>query len=186
MNAKAGLPSIQEVAVLRRAVIRLARRLRIERPSQGLSSTKLSLLGHLHRTGPLTPGGLADLERSRPQALTRVLAELESDRLVSRRPDPVDRRQAIIEITSPGLERLAQDMHRRDAWLASAMAAALTPTERELLRLSAGLLDRLGDVTSARNPRPQPHPARRLRRVRARSRTARRTGATRRARTRRG
>jgi hypothetical protein len=41
---------------------------------------------------------------------------------------------------------LTRDMQQRDAWLAGAMAAELSVTERELLRLAAQLLERLADV----------------------------------------
>jgi DNA-binding MarR family transcriptional regulator len=93
----------------------------------------------------LTAGELAALEQSQPQSLTRTLAELEQQGLISRVPDPEDRRRSIIGITRDGTQVLVADMRHRDGWLASAMAAKLTPTERELLRLAADLLQRLGE-----------------------------------------
>jgi DNA-binding MarR family transcriptional regulator len=93
----------------------------------------------------MTAGDLALLERSQPQTLTRVLAELEGQKLISRTQDPADRRRAIIGITLEGSQVLMDDMRHRDAWLAEAMARALSPTERQLLGLTAELLDRLVD-----------------------------------------
>jgi DNA-binding MarR family transcriptional regulator len=93
----------------------------------------------------MAAGDLALLEQSHPQTLTRLLAELEGQTLISRTQDPADRRRAIIAITSEGSRVLMDDMHHRDTWLAEAMARALTPTEQQLLGLAADLLDRLLD-----------------------------------------
>jgi DNA-binding MarR family transcriptional regulator len=134
-----------EAAVVRRGVMRLGRRLRAERPSESVSLTKLSILGHLQSRGAATPTELAALERTRLQSLTRVLAELEDEGLVNREMDQADRRRSVVSITPAGQEALVRDMRQRDAWLSSAMAVALTPTERELLRLAAVLMDRLAD-----------------------------------------
>jgi DNA-binding MarR family transcriptional regulator len=145
MNQNAMGTSESDAAVVRRAVGRLARRLRLERPEHGLSSTKLSLLSHLQQLGPMSPGELAARERSRPQTLTRVLAELVEEGSISRQPDPNDRRQAVLAITAVGYEALARDMGQRDAWLAGAMARTLTPTERGVLYLAAALMESLTD-----------------------------------------
>jgi DNA-binding MarR family transcriptional regulator len=93
----------------------------------------------------MAAGDVAALEQSQPQTLTRLLAELEGQGLISRTQDPADRRRAIIAITREGSRVLSNDMRQRDAWLAEAMARALTPTERQLLGLAADLLDRLVD-----------------------------------------
>src|SRR4051812_31926420 len=138
-------PPTATAAQLRRAVMRFARRLRAARPLGTVSLGKLSILGYLQARGALTAGDLALLEQSQPQTLTRVLAELEGQGLISRTQDPADRRRAIIAITGEGSRVLADDMRHRDTWLAEAMARALTPTERQLLRLAVDLLDRLVD-----------------------------------------
>jgi DNA-binding MarR family transcriptional regulator len=130
---------------LRGAMARLNRRLRAERIGHGLSLNRLSLLGLLGRNGPMTATALAAAERLQPQSLTRMLARLESDELIVRRPDETDRRQVLIDVTQLGVGVLAEDTRRREAWLAGAMAERLTSTERELLRLAAGLMERLAD-----------------------------------------
>jgi DNA-binding MarR family transcriptional regulator len=131
---------------VRRGVISLARRLRLERHEAGLTALELSVLGHLHRRGPLTPGELATAERVQPQSLTRTLAALEEAGLASRQPDPADRRRSLLAVTQNGQAALRAEMEQRDDWLASAMAAELTTTEMELLRLAGSLLDRLADA----------------------------------------
>jgi DNA-binding MarR family transcriptional regulator len=128
---------------IRRGVISLARRLRLERDEARLTALELSVLGHLHRRGPLTPGELATAERVQPQSLTRTLAALEAAGLASRQPDPADGRRSLLAIAEPGLTALRTEMTQRDAWLAAAMAAELTTTEIGLLRLAGGLLERL-------------------------------------------
>ena len=130
---------------MRRSVLSLARRLRLTRDSASLTALELSVLGQLHRRGSLTPGDLAAAERLQPQTLTRALAGLESAGLLSRRPDPGDGRRSLLAITDAGQAALRIEMRQRDDWLAAAMAAELTSTEIELLRLAGGLLERLAD-----------------------------------------
>lgn len=130
---------------LRRATVRLARRLRAEQPPGGLPAGRLGVLGHLHRAGPSTPGELAAAQHVQPQSLTRTLAGLEADGLVTRARDAADARQYRITLTEAGRTAVAADMEQRDRWLAQCMEYELTHTERELLRLAAPLLDRLAE-----------------------------------------
>jgi DNA-binding MarR family transcriptional regulator len=138
--------SFEAASVVRRAVGALGRRLRSERPPNSLSATKLVLLGQLYRRGPATGADLAERERIQPQSLTRVLAELVREGLISRRPDPQDGRKQLLDITPRGRAALTGDMQARDAWLAKAMEAELSDAEREVLRLAAKLMERLADV----------------------------------------
>lgn len=131
---------------VRRGVISLARRLRLERAAASLTGLELSVLGQLSRRGALTPGDLAAAERVQPQSLTRTLAELEERNFVSRRPDPDDGRRSLLVITDSGVTALRGEMAERDAWLAAAMTASLTSTEIGLLHLVGPLLDRLADT----------------------------------------
>jgi DNA-binding MarR family transcriptional regulator len=126
--------------------MQLARRLRAERPRPGISLQKLSVLAHLNRSGPLSPGELAAADRIQPQSLTRALAGLERDGLISRTAEPRDHRRARLELTVDGLAVLQADIHQRDRWLAHSIAAQLTPTERELVRLASELMQRLADA----------------------------------------
>lgn len=135
----------EHVAQVRRGASRLARRLRLERPADSISATKIAVLAHLRRWGPATPGELAVSERLQPQSLTRVIADLEADELLTRRRDERDRRQYVLEITAAGRLALAVDMESRDAWLAEAMEG-LTETERQVLYLAGVLMDRLSGL----------------------------------------
>jgi DNA-binding MarR family transcriptional regulator len=143
MTAEATLP--ERAAEIRQAVTRLARRMRAGRSPEALSSNKVSVLSHLLRRGPATPGELAAAERQQPQSLTRVFAELELAGLVSRSRDDRDRRQSLLAITDHGRDALARDMAERDAWLAVALAG-LTETELDVLRLAASLMERIDEA----------------------------------------
>ncbi|HEY0500811.1 MAG TPA: MarR family transcriptional regulator [Kutzneria sp.] len=139
------MPRDENVRRIRSAVVRLSRRLRAERPADALAPTKIAVLAQLWREGEMSAGDLADLERIQPQSLTRTLAALTADGLIARRPDPLDRRQAVIGITEQGLAALSQDMQARELWLAKAMDIHLSPDERQLLAAAAELMDRLAD-----------------------------------------
>ncbi|MFC0540815.1 MarR family winged helix-turn-helix transcriptional regulator [Kutzneria chonburiensis] len=139
------MPRDENVRRIRSAVVRLSRRLRAERPADALAPTKISVLAQLWRNGEMCAGDLADLERIQPQSLTRTLASLAADGLIARRPDPLDRRQAVIGITEQGLAALSEDMQARELWLAKAMDIRLSPAERQLLADAAELMDRLAD-----------------------------------------
>jgi DNA-binding MarR family transcriptional regulator len=138
-------PDLDDASALRGAILRLSRRLQAERSSRSLSIAKISVLAHLLRKGSQTAGELADADRLQPQSMTRVLAELTADGLISRVPNPVDRRQHHLALTAAGRRALAEDMRQRDEWLAGAMARQLTPAERELLARAAELIERLAD-----------------------------------------
>ena len=130
-------------SAVRRSVVRLVRRLRLERADEALSLFKLSILGILYRKGPVTATDLATRESIRPQSLTRLLASLEKRGFVSRQPDKRDRRRLLITLTAEGKKALAADVRRKEAWLSKKMKQALSPDECGLLLRASRLLDRL-------------------------------------------
>ncbi len=136
---------------VRRSLAEFARRMRALRDNHGVSASKLSALGRLHRAGrPLSVTELARCEGLQPQSLTRIIADLEADGLVVRRQNKNDRRQFDIAISKAGDELLTRDARRQNEWLVSAMVEKLTPAERAILALAAELLDRLADEDAAR------------------------------------
>ena len=137
---------LRTASAVRQGTTRLARRLRMERPEPRETLLELSVLAHLNRRGPMTPGALAAIERVQPQSLTRTLASLQRQRLVVRQPDGQDRRRSVLALTDTGRQALGRDMRQRDGWLAAAMARQLTGAERELLRIAGELMDRLADA----------------------------------------
>jgi len=136
----------EQARSLRAALARLNRRLRAEDEDDGVGSTGLSLLGRLLRDGPASATTLATQERLQPQSLTRTLQALEKRALIGRAADASDRRRSTITITAAGVNALRRSVLSRESWLARAMLATLTPTERDLLVIATTLLDRLADA----------------------------------------
>ncbi len=125
---------------LRIVLGQLIRRLRAEHTfplSQGV------VLARLDREGPRTTSALASAERMRQQSMAHTVAELLAAGLVARRPDPLDKRQILIELTDDGRRMLHDDRRRRDGWLANAMAVELTDEEQQTLIHAVPLLRRL-------------------------------------------
>jgi DNA-binding MarR family transcriptional regulator len=131
-------------SVLRIGVMRLARRMRSERTSEGLTVSQLSVLGIIDREGPSSPTHLAAAERVQPPSMTRVVAAIEELDLVRRQPHPSDRRQCVLALTDRGRDLLAEDRNKRQAWLACRLNDLL-PAEREALRLAVPIIERLAD-----------------------------------------
>ena len=127
---------------LRVAVMRLARRLRTERPDTGLSLTQIATLGTIDRHGSLTPREIAEHERVQPPSMTRILAGLEALGLILRTPHSHDGRQHLVSLTKAAKDLLREDKRRREAWLAQRLAE-LTVEERELLAAAAPIIDRI-------------------------------------------
>lgn len=127
---------------LRLSVVRLNRRLRSQRTDETVSLTQISALATLHRCGPMTPSELAASERVRPPSMTRVIAALEEEGLVSRRDHPTDGRQSIIELSPKGAELLAEEASAKERWLDKRLAE-LTEEERAVLVRAAEIIDRM-------------------------------------------
>ena len=127
---------------LRIVIGQLIRRLRQE---HAFPLSHGSVLGRLDRQGPQSVSDLAQVERVRPQSMAQTVGDLEADGLVSRRPDPDDRRRALVELTELGRDALIADRRRRDGWLARAIAEDLDDEERELLTRAIEVLGRLSE-----------------------------------------
>ena len=141
------MPAATDIAManaLRLSVMRLARRLRAQRPETSLTLSQLAALATLDRHGPLTPGELAAHEKISPPSMTRILAVLESRDLVTRTPHPTDGRQVLVAAGRAGLDLLREDRRRRDAWLAQRMQS-LSDDELAVLRQAGTILDKLAD-----------------------------------------
>ncbi|MGP4055282.1 MarR family winged helix-turn-helix transcriptional regulator [Mycobacterium sp. 4D054] len=130
---------------LRESLMAVARQLRRHRPDNGLTLSQMQLLGEISRTGVTTPAELGVRMHVRVQSLTDSLNELESRRLVSRRPDENDRRRQLVEITDDGLALLEADRAERDAWLHQTMRDTLSELEFDLLMLVAPILRKLAE-----------------------------------------
>jgi DNA-binding MarR family transcriptional regulator len=124
---------------LRVDLARVARRLRQE-AGTGLSPSLTSALASVERCGPLTPSELAGLERVQRPTVTRLLVRLEELGLVSRTPDPADRRSTLISVTPAGSELRAGGRTRKDVFLSERLAV-LSAADRATLERAAELLE---------------------------------------------
>lgn len=138
--------TLEMASALRQSLARLNRPLRLQSRQTGLSPTKHSILGQLYREGAKNPKAIAVAEGLQPQSITRALEALEEERLIARKQDESDRRQFQLEITSKGRDLIVRDAKSRSQWLASAIDAHLTAFEKDLLRLSIQLFDKIADA----------------------------------------
>ena len=136
-------------ARLRLAITRTARRLRQEAAGD-LTPTTASALATVERHGPLTPSELAELENVRRPTATRTLRCLAADELISRAPDPLDGRSALVSITAEGRERLRRLRRRKNLFLARRMRD-LSASEIRTLEEAAEILESMLE-----EPRPGP------------------------------
>jgi DNA-binding MarR family transcriptional regulator len=127
---------------LRVVLGQLIRRLRAEHRfpySQGV------VLGRLDREGVRSVSDLAAAERVRPQSMAQTVGDLEADGLVARRPDPDDRRRALVSLTAAGRAELEADRRRREGWLVRAIDE-LPAEDRETVERAIVLLGRLAEA----------------------------------------
>lgn len=143
--------SIDTANQLHRSALRLFRFLRETQPPKGLTLSKFSVLGYLYRKGIATATELAVYLRVRPQSLTRLVADLEQHKLILRRRKDEDRRQSLLQITEAGARLLNEDIRDQRVRLAQVIEKELTPAEQELLRISARLLDHIGERAESQN-----------------------------------
>jgi DNA-binding MarR family transcriptional regulator len=127
---------------IRAGVAAYSERIRAERAGL-LTLTQTAVLGQLYRHGALTAGEIADRLRAKPQTLTRVFVALQDRDLITRTPDPDDRRQSLVTITDQGRGMLHIEMRPRDRFAAALISHELTEAERDLLGIAADLLHRL-------------------------------------------
>ncbi len=110
--------------------------------SVGLSLPKLAALHQLTTAGETLPlGQLAEKLSCVKSNVTQLVDRLEADGLVSREPDPNDRRSRLAVITAAGKKRYEEGMRiQRDA--ERELFGVLTPVESQQLVALMAKLDR--------------------------------------------
>lgn len=131
-----------EVAELT-AVLESFVRMFIRLPSvQRLSFTTLSVLHTLARLGPMRLTELTASEQVTQSAVTQIVAKLERDGLVARRPDPSDGRAVLVSVTAAGAAIVDGRRADRIGHLAR-LVAGLTGEERAAVARALPALGRL-------------------------------------------
>ena len=127
---------------LHSAAIHLLRGVRKEDVRAGVGPARLSVLSVLVFGGPSRLSDLARIEQVRPPTMSKIVAGLETQGLVRRRPHPHDARASTIEATTRGTKLLQLGRRRRVARLARSLAHLETP-EIELLARAAAIVERI-------------------------------------------
>ncbi|GAA0506676.1 MarR family transcriptional regulator [Saccharopolyspora subtropica] len=99
------------------------------------------LLTELVHRGECRASDLAHHRIVDASVVSRQLGQLEQAGLITRRPDPADRRVSLLRATPDG-ERAVAELERRKAeWIASALASWDDAKVRELTRLLGDAMD---------------------------------------------
>jgi DNA-binding MarR family transcriptional regulator len=110
----------------------------VHRP-RGRTWASYRVLLSIRAIGPTEPGTLAEILDIAPPSVSSLLATLERANLITRRPDPTNRRRVIVELTAEGTkavdESIGQQTDGEEAFLAGLDAG-------EIETLSA-ILDKL-------------------------------------------
>ncbi len=148
MNDNGNVPApVNDTATqLHQSTLRLLRVLRTARPTKGLTLSRFAILGRLYHNGPGTATELAAYLRVRPQSLTRLVTDLEQHQLIARQSKGEDRRRNFLKITERGVRSFLDDIRGQRIKLAQTIEKELTPAEQELLKIAAGLVDRVAEA----------------------------------------
>ena len=125
---------------LHSAVLHLLRRLAREDRASGESPARLSALSVLVFGGPRAIGQLARDERVSAPTMTRLVAGLERDGLVTRTADRADRRSQRVAATERGREILVAGRARRVAALET-LLAGVRPRDRQALEAAVRVIE---------------------------------------------
>ncbi len=133
-------PDVDDLAIrLHSAALHLMRRIRREDDATGVSAPQLSALSCVAFGTPHTLGELAHMEQVSPPTMTRIVAALEQQKLVTRTSPAADRRVSSIIATPKGRRMIEQGRDRRAAFLARHLAA-LPAADRRALSRAADLM----------------------------------------------
>jgi DNA-binding MarR family transcriptional regulator len=126
---------------LHAAAIRMLRMLRREDPASGLTGPRLSALSVLVFGGPMSLAGLAAAEQVSPPTMTRIVDALVREALVTREPEPGNRRRVRIAATDEG-RRLLEAGRRRRVEALTHRLSRLAESERRAIERAVELIER--------------------------------------------
>ena len=135
-------------ARLRMVVGKMSKRLNALSRGSGMTPTQLTVLGSIVREGPMRLGDLAEAEAMNPTMLSRVVAALDEQGLVRRRPDPDDRRAGRLEATAAGRRTHERLRHERGKVIAAGLES-LSPQDVEVLERALPALEALAEEVAA-------------------------------------
>ncbi|TDD17208.1 MarR family transcriptional regulator [Kribbella turkmenica] len=107
----------------------------------------LSVLHTLARGGPMRLTDLLRTEQLKQPALTSLVAKLEQDGLVRRRPDPADGRAMLLSLTREG-RQIVGSRHAHRVERLTHLIDQLTDDERAALAGATSVLTRLTEIAA--------------------------------------
>ncbi len=129
---------------LRPVLLRLARELRREAQSLGITGGQVALLAQIKKNPGVTASELAERERMSAPGMSGHVARLETAGLIER-TRAADRRRIGLTLTPDGVKILASVRKRRTAWLAEHLQG-LTDSERDAIVAALPALEKLLEV----------------------------------------
>ena len=132
---------------LRPALLRLARELRREIHSLGVSGSQVSLLAAIDHNPGISASELAEREGMSAPGISGHLVRLEGAKLIARERT-TDRRRIGLTLTGEGRRVLRSVRSRRTAWLAARLNG-LTAKEREAVDAALEPLEKLLEADEA-------------------------------------
>jgi DNA-binding MarR family transcriptional regulator len=133
---------------LRPVLLRLARELRREIHSLGVTGGQVSLLVAIKQHPGITASALAERERVSAPAMSNHLARLEKSGLIERTRGGIDRRRVGLSLSAEGEKVLRSVRQRRTAWL-SARLHRLSGAELAAVDAAIEPLQKLLEVEQA-------------------------------------
>ena len=127
---------------LRPVLLRLARELRREIHSLGVTGGQVSILVSIQRTPGITASAVAEQERISAPAMSNHVARLEKAGLIERTREGLDRRRVELSLTAEGEKVLRSVRQKRTAWLAARLDN-LTDDDRALIEKALPALEQL-------------------------------------------
>lgn len=142
-------PSLDIVAAdLTTAIGRLLRRLRGLRTQanpNALAVSQMGVLARLEQGPPMTTAELARAELMKPQSMGVIVASLEQEGLLERRPHPTDRRQVLFVLTEAGQAARTEHRSAKRDWLVGALAQ-LDPAALRTLTDAIQIIRQVGEA----------------------------------------
>jgi DNA-binding MarR family transcriptional regulator len=129
---------------LRPVLLRVARELRREIHSLGVTGGQVSLLIQIKKNPGITASALAERERISAPGMSGHISRLETANLIER-TRAEDRRRIGLTLTDAGDKVLTNVRKRRTAWLAEHLKD-LTEDEREAIEAALPALEKLVEV----------------------------------------
>lgn len=141
------MPTAVDTQTARQLRVVVGRLSRLLRPTEAglaadLTPTRAAVLLNADRNGPIRLADVAEQEGLNPTLLSRTVAHLAQDGLLTRTPDEADRRSAWLAATPAGT-KLAKEIRAQRTHAVEVALAQLSPSDRALIEAAVPALELL-------------------------------------------